>query len=104
MSLDVRNGDVLIVSGKRYPIARSAGYLNARVTPVFRRSLVNTCTIARSIKGVETTVFSGTCTVLDPVDPETRRRMQLETPHTVLQAFVSGSNEFEHLFVEDLSR
>lgn len=104
MSLDIRNGDTLIVNSKRYPITRSAGYLNARVTPVFRRSLVNTCTIVRSIKGTETTVFSGTCTVLDPVDPETRKRMQLEIFHTVLQTFVSGSNEFEHLFVEDLSR
>jgi hypothetical protein len=104
MSLDIRNGDTLIVGNKRYPISRSAGYLNARVTPAFRRSLVNTCTIVRSIKGTDTTVFSGKCTVLDPVDPETRKRMLLETPHSVLQTFIAGSAEFEHLFVEDLNR
>ncbi len=104
MSIDVRNGDTLIVAGKRYPITRSADYLNARNTPMFLRSLVNACTIVRSIKGVETTVFTGRCTVLDPVDPETRKRMLLETPYQVLQTFVSGTAEFAHLFLEDLSR
>lgn len=104
MSLEIRNGDVLVVAGRRYPIARSAGYVNARVTPAFRRNLINTCTVVRSIKGVESTVFSGKCTVLDPVDPDTRKRMLLETPHSVLQTFLSGTAEFEHLFVEDTHR
>lgn len=30
------------------------------------------------------------CTPLDPVDPETRHRLAIETPHQLLQTFVGG--------------
>ena len=30
------------------------------------------------------------CTPLDPLDPETRYRLEIETPHTLLQTFLGG--------------
>jgi len=38
-----------------------------------------------------TNVASLTCTPLDPVDPELKETLRLETAHTVLETYVDGS-------------
>lgn len=35
------------------------------------------------------------CTPVDPVDPETSYRLQIETPHTLLQTFVAGDPDIK---------
>lgn len=40
-------------------------------------------------------VASLKCTPLDPVDPELRQRLALDTPHEVLQTFTQETNIFE---------
>lgn len=37
-----------------------------------------------------TQIASLTCTPLDPVDPELKARMQLDTPHELLTTYVDG--------------
>lgn len=37
-----------------------------------------------------TNIASLSCTPLDPVDPDLRQRLALETPHELLQTFVAG--------------
>ena len=77
-------------------------------------------------------VASLSCTPLDPVDPELRERLALDTPHELLQTFVDagidieegdiftvssvdypvrsvadwtwGTSDFKHLVLEDLKR
>ena len=65
MGLDIRNSDTLIVGNKRYPIARAASYQTSAMNSVgFRRSLVNACSIVRTIKGADTPIFTGFCSKL----------------------------------------
>ena len=48
-------------------------------------------TIVGGKRSAPTTNLTGLlCTPLDPVDPELRRRMQLETPYEILQTFITG--------------
>lgn len=59
----------------------------------------------RTKKGEPSPLLSGLkCTPLDPVDPDLRRRMALETPHELLQTFLTDGNGFVHLILEDLKR
>jgi hypothetical protein len=44
------------------------------------------------------------CTPLDPVDPDLRQRLVLDTPHELLQTFADGGDTFYHLVVEDMKR
>jgi len=37
-----------------------------------------------------TSIASLKCTPLDPVDPETKQRLGLDTPHTLLQCYVDA--------------
>ena len=84
-------------------------------------------------RGVPTTWLSSLqCTPLDPVDPETRQRLAINTPHELLQTFVDAGldiiegdilvvdseeypirsaaqwtwrgSEFVHLIIEELKR
>jgi hypothetical protein len=54
-----------------------------------RNPATNLATGLRSTPATE--IASLSCTPLDPVDPEVRRRLQLETPHELLETFVDGS-------------
>lgn len=43
-------------------------------------------------RGAATSNLTGlSCTPLDPVDPELRQRLQLETPYELLQTYLVGS-------------
>lgn len=47
-------------------------------------------------RGTPATNLSGlSCTPLDPVDPELRARLELDTPHTLLETFLEGTNDIE---------
>jgi hypothetical protein len=89
-------------------------------------------TISSGKRGAPTTqVASLKCTPLDPVDPELRQRLALDTPHEVLQTFTQETDiaegdlltvagvdypirscaewawrgtTFRHLVIEDLKR
>ena len=59
----------------------------------------------RTTKGEPTLVLTGLkCTPLDPVDPDLRRRLALETPNELLQTFVADGHGFVRLVLEDLKR
>jgi hypothetical protein len=104
--MDIKPGDFLVVGGKDYPIKSVAEWtgtgMNSRS---FARRATVSATTKRTKKGEPTTHLPGlTCTPLDPVDPETRRRLALETPHELLQTFLAESTGFVHLVLEDIKR
>lgn len=106
MALDVREGDVLVVGSRDYPIKSCAEWGDARMNSAsFRRMASVTVGTKRTKKGEPATVLSNQkCTPLDPVDPELRRRLALETPHELLQTFMADGTGFLHLILEDLKR
>jgi hypothetical protein len=112
MALDIKEGDVLVVSSVEYPI-RAAGDWDFRwgVTTGFTRMATKTASTKRppalsaGKRGVAATNLTGlTCTPLDPVAPEVRQRLALNTPHELLETFVSDGSEYKHLILEDLKR
>lgn len=112
MALDITNGDILVVAGREYPIRSVAFWEGPILAFGFGFMATKTASTKRSpaISGgkVGTPVTQEaniTCTPLDPVDPEIRQRLALDTPHEVLQTFVpDGSNGFFHLVLEELKR
>jgi len=111
MSVDVREGDVLVVSATDYPIVSCAEWVYPYSMAGMRRLTTVTASTKRTpaISGgkrgaAETNVTSLKCTPLDPVDPGLRQRMALDTPHELLQTFVDGGTVFYHLILEDLKR
>ena len=112
MALDIREGDVLVVSSVEYPI-RAAGDWDFRwgSTIGFQRMATKTASTKRppalsgGKRGVPAENLTGlTCTPLDPVAPEVRQRLALNTPHELLETFVSNGSEYKHLILEDLKR
>lgn len=113
MALDIREGDVLVVSSVEYPI-RAAGDWDFRwgVTTGFTRMATKSSVstkrppaLSSGKRGVAATNLTGlTCTPLDPVAPEVRQRLALNTPHELLETFVSDGSEYKHLILEDLKR
>lgn len=110
MALDIREGDVLVVSSVEYPIRSCAewayryGHGMSRLTTE-TASTKRAPAIASGKRGTPSTNLTGlSCTPLDPVDAEIRQRFGLETPHELLQTFVDGGTTFYHLVIEDLKR
>lgn len=106
MSLDIREGDFFIVGTREYPIKSCADWATSRMnTSGFKRMATVTAGTKRTKKNEPTTNLSNLkCTPLDPVDPELRKRLVLDTPHELLQTFVSDGTGFLHLILEDLKR
>ena len=104
--MNILEGDTLVVGTKRYPIKSCAEWSAPRMnTAGFRRMASVTAGTERTKKGEPSTLLSGLkCTPLDPVDPDLRRRMALETPHELLQTFLTDGSGFVHLILEDLKR
>lgn len=110
MALDIANGDFLVVNGEEYPIkAVRAWDFRASGSRSFRRM----CTVSASTKrapgivsgrrGPAVVNLTGlTCTPLDPVDGETRQRLALDTPHSLVQTFAGDGTSYVHLIMEDL--
>jgi hypothetical protein len=111
MALDIREGDVLVVSSTDYPIRSCAEWTYryahkgmARLTTV-TASTKRTPAIASGKRGTPETNLTGlSCTPLDPVDADIIRRLGTDAPHELLQTYVDGGDTFYHLVVEDLKR
>jgi hypothetical protein len=110
--MDIREGDVFVVSSVEYPI-RAVGDWDYRWgnTVSFQRMMTKTASTKRppalsaGKRGTPATNLTGlTCTPLDPVAPEVRQRLALNTPHELLETFVGDGSEFKHLILEDLKR
>lgn len=115
MALDVLEGDLLIVGTHEYPIKSCAEWQTiAMNSQGFRRMASVSASTKRAQmagagvnrkKGAPSTLLTGLrCTPLDPVDPELRKRLALETPHELLQTFLSDGSGFVRIVVEDLKK
>lgn len=112
MSLDILEGDVLVVSGKDYPIKECAEWKTTRMnTTGFRRMAVESASTKRppalssGIRSEAVSHLTGLhCTPLDPVSSDIQRRIALDTPMEILQTFITDGSGFVHLVVEDLKK
>jgi hypothetical protein len=111
MALDITNGDILVVGVEEYPIRAVSYWAGHGVTNGFTKMATVTASTKRSpaVSGGKigtpvTNISSLTCTPLDPVDPELRQRLGLDTPHEVLQVYVPDTAGFFHLILEELKR
>ncbi|MBP8291476.1 MAG: hypothetical protein KAX65_01810 [Caldilineaceae bacterium] len=110
MALDLREGDILVVSAVEYPI-RSCAAWKWGAGRAGRRLMNQTASTKRSPaivsgkRGTPTTnLASLRCSPLDPVAPDLAQRMGLNTPHELLQTTVDGGDVFYVLVVEELKR
>ena len=110
MALDLREGDILVVSAVEYPI-RSCAEWKWGAGRAGRRLMNQTAstkrlpTIVSGKRGSATTKLSSLrCSPLDPVAPDLAQRMGLNTPHELLQTTVDGGDVFYVLVVEELKR
>lgn len=110
MALDLREGDILVVSAVEYPI-RSCAAWKWGAGRAGRRLMNQTASTKRSPamvggkRGTATTQLSALrCSPLDPVAPDLAERMGLNTPHELLQTTVDGGDVFYVLVVEELKR
>ncbi len=113
--LDILEGDILVVGGRDYPIKSCAEWSTpllsvsnfkrmAKLTASTKRSQTTGAGVNR-MKGVPSVLLTGLpCTYLDPVDADTRKRLALETPHELLQTFLSDGSGFVHIILEDIKR
>jgi hypothetical protein len=111
MTLDILEGDLLVVGGKSYPIKSCAEWETSRMnTSSFRRRMaIKDCstkrrgTISSSNAGTYAEHLDGLhCTPLDPVNAEIQKRVALDAPMELLQTFVTDGDGFVHLVVEDI--
>ena len=108
--LDVREGDVLNVGGVDYPIRSCEAWPWLGVShPVpFARETVS---IKRSPamtggkRGEPAVHLSAVCcTPLFPATGDILKREDLQTPHTLMQAYLDGGDTVYALVLEDLRR
>ncbi len=110
MSLDIQEGDFLVVAGQEYPIKACSAW-TWRHGRAMRRFLTVTATTKRTPtvtsgkRGTPTTKLTDLrCMPLDPASPEVAQRAGLDTPHTLLQTVVDGGDMFYELVLENLKR
>ncbi len=109
-ALDVKEGDLLVVNGKEYPIRSVAEWPMSQASYAsFARLATKTVStkgspgLVNGKRGAPVTLLSNLkCHPLTPVDAETQRRMVIDTPHEVKQTFLDSLSGFYHLIVEDL--
>lgn len=110
MTLDIKEGDILVIDSTEYPIRSAAlwSLVKAHSATFNRWATVRASTkrspdISSGKRGSPTTNISSLkCTPLTPVDPELRQRMGLETPHTLWQSTASDTDSFVVMVLEDL--
>lgn len=111
MPLDIKEGDILVVDGAEYPI-RSCGEwdwpyarLGAQRLMTKAATTKRTPAVAGGKRGTPATKLTDIrCMPLDPVSPDLRQRLALDTPHELLQTVVNGGDVFYSLVVEDLKK
>ena len=109
MTIDIKEGDLLVVASRQYPIKSCADWSQANFsTRAFRRmarlsaSTKREPAEANGKQGDPVPNLSGLkCTPLDPVNAEIQKRVALDTPMELLQTFITDGDGFVHLVVED---
>jgi hypothetical protein len=110
MSLDIQEGDTLVVNGVDYPIKACSAW-SWTYGRAMRRLLTVTAATKRTPavsggkRGVPVVKLTDIkCMPLDPASPEVSQRVALDTPHTLLQTIVDGGDVFYELALENLKR
>lgn len=109
--MDIRNGDILVVGTAEYPI-RAVSWWEGEITlRGFARLASKDAYTKRSpaisggkVGAAVTQEAAIKCMPLDPLDPEIRERMGLQTPHELLQTYVPDAGGFFYLVLEELKR
>lgn len=108
--LDIREGDILVVGTKEYPIKSCGEWTDGRMNSIGFRHMANLkCSTKRvpaisgGKRGAPAAKLTGLkCTPLDPYAPDLQEREALKTPHEILQTFVGDETGFVHLKLEQL--
>lgn len=107
--LDVRNGDVLVLGGAEYPIKACEPWPWPAGTRGVIPFLGATASTKRSPgmsggkRGEPAAYLAGVrSTALYPATPDILKREDLQTPHTLLMAYLDGGDTVYALVVEDL--
>lgn len=110
MSLDIKEGDVLVVGSNEYPIRACAEWqwrynrTMSRMATVTASTKRNPALVSGKRGTPATNLRCIKCTPLDPVNPELSNRPELETPQELLETYVDGGDVFYHLTLEDMKR
>ena len=106
--IDVEVGCKLVVNNKDYPIKQVANWTSDRFSSSsFARMATLTISLKKETfdsehKSTESVYLSNlSATPLDPINPELRRSLGLDTPFELLQTFISDGTGFVQLIVED---
>lgn len=109
--LDILEGDLLVVNAVEYPIQAVGQWDMPFASSSFERMANVSASTKRSPgiisgkRGVPVTQLVNLyCMPLDPVDPQVRSRMAINTPHELLQTIIADGTGFCHLILEDLKR
>ena len=110
MALDIEAGDFLVVGSTEYPVRAVEHYeshgfgtsaafaLRASVSCSTKRSPA----VSGSKRGAPAAKLAGlSCTPLDPVDAETETHLQMQTPYTTRQTFISDGTDYARLILEE---
>ena len=109
MSINIREGDLLVVDGTEYPIKSCGEYTEFGSTPSFTRLATVTASTKRTpaavgaIRGQPAQVLASIdITPLDPVDQELRAKVGVNSAHELLQTFAADTTGYVFLILEDL--
>ena len=107
--LDVREGDVLVLGSTEYPIKSCEAWpwpAGTRPPVPFLAATVSTKRspgITAGKRGEPVAYLASVrSTVLYPATPDILKREDLQTPHTLLMAYLDGGDTVYALVVEDL--
>ena len=108
--VDIREGDLLVVSTREYPVKAVEVWTKANWNSYFQRMTSVTASTKRP-PALSNGLRSGTAvtnlasikiTPLDPITAEVAQRLALESPVRMLETFIADSTGFVHVIVEDL--
>lgn len=111
MALDIIPGDFLVVATVEYPIRAVWGYSDHDFgdSAMFTDWATVSCKTTRSPavasgkRGLPANnLTSIKCTPLDPANPETIFQLQMQTPNTKLETFISDGTDYSRLIIEDI--
>jgi hypothetical protein len=109
--LDIREGDILVVGTKEYPIKACSEWSGSRMgMATFKRQATISASTKRAISNGDkrspaSSYLTGlTVTPLDPVNAQLATTFGLDTPHELLQTFTGDATGYLQLILEDLKR
>lgn len=110
MAIDIQEGDFLVVGSDEYPIRAVADYdaHGFGASPAFGLLASVSCStkrppdVAGGKRAAPAEKLTGlSCTPLDPVNPEIAIQMNMRTPYTTKQTFISDGTDYVKLILED---